>query len=87
MTLSLDYRLTDPWWHLVQRQYTFSSLYAGNGTQLYHVCINHLFYADDLCLMATSPAGLQHFINICANYGFENDINYCLTAVNPRVWL
>ena len=24
--------------------------------------------------MAPSPMGLQHLINICANYGFENDI-------------
>ena len=44
------------------------------------VCINHLFYADDLCLMAPSPMGLQHLINICGNYGFENDILFNRSA-------
>ena len=44
------------------------------GCHINNVCVNHLFYADDLCLMAPSPVGLQHLIDICANYGYENDI-------------
>ena len=39
-----------------------------------NICINLVFYADDLCLMTPSPMGLQYLTNICANYGFENDI-------------
>ena len=54
-----------------------------------NVCINHLFYANDLCLMAPSPVGLQLIIDMCANCGFENDILFnrsksvCL-VVKPR---
>ena len=50
------------------------------GCYINNVCINHLFYADDLCLMAPSPMGLQHLINICGNYGFENDILFNRSA-------
>ena len=59
------------------------------GCHINNICINHLFYADDLCLMAPSPVGLQLLIDICANYGFENDILYnrsksvCM-VVKPR---
>ena len=59
------------------------------GCHINNVCINHLFYADDLCLMAPSPVGLQLLIDICANYGFENDILFnrsksmCM-VVKPR---
>ena len=44
------------------------------GCHINNVCVNNLFYADDLCLMAPSPVGLQHLIDICANYGYENDL-------------
>ena len=59
------------------------------GCHINNVCINHLFYADDLCLMAPSPVGLQLLIDICASYGFENDILFnrsksvCM-VVKPR---
>ena len=45
--------------------------------------------ADELCLMAPSPVGLQLLIDFCANYGFENDILFnrsksvCM-VVKPR---
>ena len=59
------------------------------GCHINNVCVNHLFYADDLCLMAPSSVGLQHLIEICANYGFENDLLFnrsesmCM-VVKPR---
>ena len=59
------------------------------GCHINNVCINHLFYADDLCLMAPSPVGLQLLIDICANYGIENDLLFnrsksvCM-VVKPR---
>ena len=28
--------------------------------------INHLLYADDLCIVSLSSAGLQHLLSICA---------------------
>ena len=37
-------------------------------------CINHVFYADDLCLMAPSPSGLQKLIDICHSNRVEIDV-------------
>ena len=44
------------------------------GLHMCNVCINHIFYADDLCIMYSSPAGLQMLLDICANYALANDI-------------
>lgn len=44
------------------------------GCCIDNVFINHLFYADDLCLLAPSPGGLQVLINICYEFGMEHDI-------------
>ena len=47
------------------------------------VCINHVFYADDLCLMAPcaiGPIALQELLNICYRYSIEVNIN--LNATN-----
>ena len=38
--------------------------------------INHLMYADDLVVLSPSSAGLQQMLNICTEYGIENDIKY-----------
>ena len=39
-------------------------------------CMNHFFYADDICILAPSAISLQELINICAPYGEEHDILY-----------
>ena len=38
--------------------------------------MNHLFYADDLCLLAPSAACLQKLVDqyMCSEYRFCNDI-------------
>ena len=36
--------------------------------------LNHIFYADDLCIMSASPAGFQSILNICEKYASDNDI-------------
>ena len=44
-----------------------------------HMCnnpLNHIFYADDLCIMASSPGGLQSILNICSQYASVNDITF-----------
>ena len=46
------------------------------GCMIDNVCFNHLFYADDLCVLAPSPAALQQLLNICYQYGLNNDIMY-----------
>ena len=42
--------------------------YVGNS------CINHIFFADDICLMSPSLAGLQDLIDVCSAYAKVNDI-------------
>ena len=33
-------------------------------------------YADDICLMAPSPAALQKLINICYDYSMQNNLSF-----------
>ena len=42
-----------------------------NGKQL-----NHISYADDLCLLSISSAGMQRLLNICEEYGVDHDLIY-----------
>ena len=59
------------------------------GCHISDVCINHVFYADDLCLMAPCAIALQELINICCLYSIEINLNlnatkcYCL-IFTPR---
>ena len=62
------------------------------GCHIDNVCVNHVMYADDICLMTHSPAALQKLINICFDFSIQNDLsfdstrffcmlfNYCLTV-------
>ena len=43
------------------------------GCHIDDVCINHVFYADDLCLMALCAIASQELINVC--YQYSNEIN------------
>ena len=49
---------------------------AGIGCHIHNCCTKHIFYADDLCVIAPSPSGLQALLNMCAKFSFENDIKY-----------
>ena len=42
-----------------------------NGTRL-----NHLFYADDAVLLASSPTALQKLLDICSNYASLYELKY-----------
>ena len=46
------------------------------GCQIDNVCVNHVMYADDICLMAPSPAALQKLINICYDVGLRNNLTF-----------
>ena len=50
------------------------------GCHISNVCINHVFYQDDLCLMASCAIALQEFIIICCLYSIEIDINFDATV-------
>ena len=49
---------------------------AGIGCHIHSCCINHVFYANDICGIAPSPSGLQGLLNICAKFGLENYVEY-----------
>ena len=49
---------------------------SSHGCRINDVAINHLFYADDLCLMAPSPAVLQVLINICSQFSEDKDLTF-----------
>ena len=49
---------------------------SGIGCHIDDLCINHVFYADDLCLMAPCVIALQVLINLCYDYSIEIDINF-----------
>ena len=37
--------------------------------------INHLCYADDLCLISLSSAGMQSLLDICNSYVIKHVLN------------
>ena len=41
---------------------------SGIGGNLGGTLINHMLYADDICIVSLSSSGLQHLLNICSDY-------------------
>ena len=57
---------------------------SGIGCYVDDLCINHVFYADDLCVMAPCAIALQELINVCYEYSIGIDINFnALTLSDP----
>ena len=46
------------------------------GCSIDNLYMNHMIYADDICLMAPSPAALQELINICKYFSVRNDLSF-----------
>ena len=46
------------------------------GCHIDNHCMNHVMYADDICIMAPSAVALQELLNICHEYGLNNDITF-----------
>lgn len=46
------------------------------GCFLNTVCINHLIYADDLCLISPSLAGLRKLISVCESTATQLSVNF-----------
>ena len=44
------------------------------GCQIDGLCVNHVMYVDNICLMAPSPAALQKLISICYNFSMHNNL-------------
>ena len=44
------------------------------GCRINDTAVNHLMYADDICLIASSPAALQNLLNICSDFAHVNSV-------------
>ena len=49
------------------------------GCHISDICINHVFYADDLCLMAPCAIARQELLEICYRYSVEVNLNFNAT--------
>ena len=49
---------------------------SGIGGYLRTVFINHLWYADDLCLISLSSSGMQQLLHICNEYAGKHILIY-----------
>ena len=48
---------------------------SGIGCYVDNVCVNHVFYADDLCLIAPFAIALKQLLNIFHRYSIIVDLN------------
>ena len=61
------------------------------GCHIDSLCVSHVMYADDICLMAPSPAALQKLINICYDFSMQNNLllnsykSFCM-VFKPRLY-
>ena len=53
--------------------------HSGIGGSLGGNLINHLCYADDLCLIALSSSGMQCLLDICDKYATGHQLTYNAT--------
>ena len=44
------------------------------GCYINDICVNHIMYADDICLLAPIGIAMQNLLDVCHNYGIANDI-------------
>ena len=49
---------------------------SGIGATITTAFINHLCYADDLCLISLSSSGMQQPLHICNEYAAEHQLIY-----------
>ena len=46
------------------------------GGRIGNIFLNHLCYADDLCLISLLSAGLQKLLGICSKYAIDHSLTY-----------
>ena len=47
-----------------------------SGCYISEHCMNHVMYADDICLLAPSAFGLQRLLDVCFDFSIRNDIMF-----------
>ena len=54
---------------------------TATGGQIGGQLLNHLCYADDMCLISISSAGMQELLNVCHSY-IPLNTRYCITEIS-----
>ena len=47
-----------------------------SGCYINEQCMNHVMYADDICLLAPNAIGLQRLLDVCFDFSIRNDIMF-----------
>ena len=47
-----------------------------SGCYINEQCMNHVMYADDICLLAPSAIGLQRLLDVCFDFSIRNNIMF-----------
>ena len=47
-----------------------------SGCYVNEQCMNHVMYADDICLLAPSAIGLQQLLDVCFDFSIRNNIMF-----------
>ena len=55
---------------------SLKSTNIGGGVHIGGQLLNHLRYADDLCFISMSSAGMQRMLNICKDYAEQHSLHY-----------
>ena len=56
------------------KQLTDKLIACNAGWYFNSMCINHVMYADDICLLAPTASAMQYLLDACYEYGTDNDI-------------
>ena len=59
---------------LYVNQLTNQLIACKDGCYFNNMCINHVLYADDICLLAPTASAMQTLLDVCYEYGIDNDI-------------
>ena len=59
---------------LYVNQLTNQLIACKDGCYFNDMCIHHVLYADDICLLAPTASAMQTLLDVCYEYGIDNDI-------------
>ena len=71
--------LSPAFFNVYMNNLSVSLNHSGIGGSLGGNLINHLCYADDLCLIAFSSSGMQCLLDICDKYATDHQLTYNAT--------
>ena len=75
---------------LYVNQLTNQLIACKDGCYFNDICINHVLYADDICLLAPTASAMQTLLDVCYEYGIDNVILFnpiksVCTVFKPKV--